>query len=155
MRATVARLAIFGVFISLIFLAARAETTLPAGVRRLAPDVSFWQGDHLLKQPANCTWIVFKDYVLAIDANFPGPARDYRAHPPDHRPAHPLPVRHALARRSHRRKSGVRGCRRHHRLLAGVRRRAAHQGPEGPRPERAAVAHVSRPDGFRRRHAPR
>src|SRR5689334_17992893 len=45
-------------------------------VRQLATDVYFWQGDHELKQPANCTWIVFKDYVLVIDANFPGPARE-------------------------------------------------------------------------------
>src|SRR5438105_2199749 len=35
-----------------------------------------WQGDHERKQPANCPWIVFKDYVLVIDANFPGPARE-------------------------------------------------------------------------------
>ena len=54
-------------------MAARGQGT---AVRQLATDVYFWQGDHVLKQPANCTWIVFKDYVLVIDANFPGPARE-------------------------------------------------------------------------------
>ena len=60
-------------FTALLFLAARAQNN---PVRELAPDVFFWQGDHLLKQPANCTWVVFNDYVLVIDANFPGPARE-------------------------------------------------------------------------------
>jgi cyclase len=67
------RLALTAAFTALIFVAARGQGT---AVRQLAPDVYFWQGDHELKQPANCTWIVFKDYVLVIDANFPGPARE-------------------------------------------------------------------------------
>jgi glyoxylase-like metal-dependent hydrolase (beta-lactamase superfamily II) len=45
-------------------------------VRELAPGVFFWQGDHVLRKPANCTWVVFKDYVLVIDANFPWGARE-------------------------------------------------------------------------------
>src|SRR5262245_35463109 len=62
------RLATLGIFIALVFVAARSEA--PA-VRELAPGVFFWQGDHVRKVPANCTWIVFNDYVLVIDANFP------------------------------------------------------------------------------------
>lgn len=42
----------------------------------LAPGVFFWQGDTVLRKPANCTWVIFKDYVLAIDANFPWGARE-------------------------------------------------------------------------------
>ena len=52
-------------FTVLLFVAARGQG--PA-VRELAPGVYFWQGDHDLKQPANCTWIVFKDYVLVVNA---------------------------------------------------------------------------------------
>jgi glyoxylase-like metal-dependent hydrolase (beta-lactamase superfamily II) len=67
------RCALIAVFTALVYIAARGQGS---AVRQLAPDVYFWQGDHELKQPANCTWIVFKDYVLVIDANFPGPARE-------------------------------------------------------------------------------
>lgn len=35
-----------------------------------------WQGDRDNREPANCTWAVFKNYVLAIDANFPWGARE-------------------------------------------------------------------------------
>jgi cyclase len=61
------------VFGLLLFAAAHSEGT---GVRELAPGVFFWQGDHILRKPANCTWILFKDYVLVIDANFPWGARE-------------------------------------------------------------------------------
>ena len=67
------RILTLGIFGGLIFVAARGEG--PA-VRELAPGVFFWQGDHIKKVPANCTWIVFKDYVLVIDANFPIAARE-------------------------------------------------------------------------------
>jgi cyclase len=42
----------------------------------LAPGVFFWQGDTVIRKPANCAWVVFKDYVLVIDANFPWGARE-------------------------------------------------------------------------------
>ena len=61
------------VFGLLLFAAAHSEGT---GVRELAPGVFFWQGDHILRKPANCTWILFKDYVLVSDANFPWGARE-------------------------------------------------------------------------------
>lgn len=67
------RLTLVCLFFALIFFAARSET--PA-VRELAPGVFFWQGDHVRLVPANCTWIVFKDYVLVIDANFPLGAKE-------------------------------------------------------------------------------
>ena len=67
------RLTFLCLFTVLIFVAARSES--PA-VRELAPGVFFWQVDHFKKVPANCTWIVFRDYVLVIDANFPQAARE-------------------------------------------------------------------------------
>src|SRR5438067_307514 len=60
-------------FAFLLFVVARAQTDR---VRQLAPDVFFWQGDPDQREPANCTWIIFKDYVLVIDANFPWGARE-------------------------------------------------------------------------------
>lgn len=44
-------------------------------VKELAPGVFFRQGDRDHRQQANCGWIIFKDYVLVIDANFPWGAR--------------------------------------------------------------------------------
>lgn len=44
-------------------------------VRELAPGVWFWQGDRTANEPANCGWVIFKDYVLVIDANFPWGAK--------------------------------------------------------------------------------
>ena len=60
-------------FSVLVLVAVRGQD---AAVREIAPGVFFWQGDHVRKVPANCTWIVFKDYVLVIDANFPAGARE-------------------------------------------------------------------------------
>jgi len=40
-------------------------------VRELAPGVFFYFGDELQHKSANCLWIVFKEYVLVIDANYP------------------------------------------------------------------------------------
>jgi glyoxylase-like metal-dependent hydrolase (beta-lactamase superfamily II) len=68
---------ILGAGFVLLFVAA-ARSQQPA-VRELAPGVFFWQGDHVLRKPANCTWVVFKDYVLVIDANFPWAAREILA----------------------------------------------------------------------------
>jgi cyclase len=67
------RLAVLCIFTGLVFVAARSQGN---PVRELAPGVFFWQGDHIRKVPANCTWIVFKDYVLVIDANFPQAAKE-------------------------------------------------------------------------------
>jgi cyclase len=47
-----------------------------ASVRELAPGVYFWQGDRDKREPANCVWVLFKDHVLVIDANFPWAAQE-------------------------------------------------------------------------------
>jgi cyclase len=44
-------------------------------VKNLAPGVYVWQGDRDKREPANCMWIIFNDYVLVVDANFPWGAR--------------------------------------------------------------------------------
>ena len=67
------RLAAVFVFLALVCPAARAQVE---GVRELAPGVYFWQGDRDKHQPANCTWVVFKDYVFVIDANYPWATRE-------------------------------------------------------------------------------
>jgi cyclase len=45
-------------------------------VERLAPEVYFYEGD--LKGQGHCNngWVVFEDYVLVIDANFPSGAKE-------------------------------------------------------------------------------
>src|SRR3954467_5397183 len=48
----------------------------PSKVKELAPGVFYWQGDRDQKKPANCGWVVFKDYVLVIDANYPWGAKE-------------------------------------------------------------------------------
>jgi glyoxylase-like metal-dependent hydrolase (beta-lactamase superfamily II) len=35
-----------------------------------------WQGDRDNREPANCTWVVFKNFVLVVDANFPWGSRE-------------------------------------------------------------------------------
>jgi cyclase len=50
--------------------------TVSHGVRELAPGVYEWQGDRDKREPANATWVVFKDYVFLVDANFPWGARE-------------------------------------------------------------------------------
>lgn len=47
-----------------------------SSVRVLAPGIYFWEGDRDRRQPANCIWVQFKDYVLVIDANFPWAAQE-------------------------------------------------------------------------------
>jgi glyoxylase-like metal-dependent hydrolase (beta-lactamase superfamily II) len=40
-------------------------------VQELADGVYWYFGDELQKKSANCLWVIFKDYVVAIDANYP------------------------------------------------------------------------------------
>jgi glyoxylase-like metal-dependent hydrolase (beta-lactamase superfamily II) len=61
------------VFAGLLYLAAQKHSQT---VTEVAPGVFFWEGDHLLRKPANCVWIVFESYVLVIDSNFPWGARE-------------------------------------------------------------------------------
>ena len=55
---------------------------LPAGdgsqvgsAQKLAPDVYFYEGD-IKKGYCNNGWVIFEDYVLVIDANYPSGARE-------------------------------------------------------------------------------
>jgi glyoxylase-like metal-dependent hydrolase (beta-lactamase superfamily II) len=53
--------------------------TVPAQqplVKELAPGVYYYFGDESRKMSANCLWVVFKDYVLAVDANYPWGAQE-------------------------------------------------------------------------------
>jgi cyclase len=45
-------------------------------VRQLAPGVFSRQGDRDRRQPANTSWVVFRDYVVVIDANTPWGIRE-------------------------------------------------------------------------------
>jgi glyoxylase-like metal-dependent hydrolase (beta-lactamase superfamily II) len=45
-------------------------------VEKVAPDVYFHEGDLLGRGHCNNGWIVFRDYVLVIDGNFPSGAND-------------------------------------------------------------------------------
>jgi glyoxylase-like metal-dependent hydrolase (beta-lactamase superfamily II) len=60
----------------LAFLAAPAAQPSAVGrVQQLAPDVYFYEGD-ISKGHCNNGWVVFEDYVLVIDANYPSGARE-------------------------------------------------------------------------------
>ena len=59
----------------MLFIATSAKTqTRP--VKELAPGVFYYFGDELRQMSANCVWIIFEDYVLAIDANYPWGAEE-------------------------------------------------------------------------------
>ncbi|CAA9525469.1 MAG: hypothetical protein AVDCRST_MAG96-3185 [uncultured Segetibacter sp.] len=60
----------------LVLLSASPAFAQRRPVRELAPGVFYYFGDELQQKSANCTWIVFKDYVLAIDANYPWGAEE-------------------------------------------------------------------------------
>jgi len=45
-------------------------------VRQLAPGVFYYWGDELQQKSANCVWVIFKDYVFAVDANYPWGAQE-------------------------------------------------------------------------------
>jgi len=48
----------------------------PNTVKELAPGVWVRMGDRARNQPANTSWVLFKDYIVVIDANFPWGARE-------------------------------------------------------------------------------
>jgi cyclase len=59
------------------FLAGATTAQAQVGeVKKLAPDVYFHQGDIDGKGHCNNGWVVFEDYVLVIDANFPSGAKE-------------------------------------------------------------------------------
>jgi cyclase len=66
------RFLLSGLFSVLLITAALSQQSR---VRELAPGVWFWQGDRDARELANCGWVIFKDYVLVIDANYPWGAK--------------------------------------------------------------------------------
>jgi hypothetical protein len=42
----------------------------PGAVQQIAPEMYAWQGDRDKREPANCMWVIFKDYIVVVDANF-------------------------------------------------------------------------------------
>lgn len=64
----------FSFLVTLFFTGLLFAQTKP--VRELAPGVFYYYGDELQHRSANCLWIVFKDYVLVIDANYPWAAKE-------------------------------------------------------------------------------
>ena len=45
-------------------------------VKELAPGVYYYFGDESRKMSANCLWVLFNDYVIVIDANYPWGAQE-------------------------------------------------------------------------------
>jgi len=75
------RALILFVFSGLLVCAFRVSSQEAPGarVRELAPGVFYWQGDLATRRQTNCAWVVFRDWVLVIDANFPWGAREILA----------------------------------------------------------------------------
>lgn len=67
------RLLALGLCLFMLSSVGRAE---PDAVQKIADDVYVWQGNPDKREPANCMWVIFKDYVLVVDANFPWAARE-------------------------------------------------------------------------------
>jgi cyclase len=60
----------------LALVCSSAEFAQTKDVRELAPGVYTWGGDAEKRIIANCTWVIFKDYVFVVDGNFPWGARE-------------------------------------------------------------------------------
>ena len=66
------RVALPVVLLALLFVAyERTAVTQSGSVKQLAPGVFSRQGDTDARQPANTSWIEFRDFVVVIDANTP------------------------------------------------------------------------------------
>jgi glyoxylase-like metal-dependent hydrolase (beta-lactamase superfamily II) len=78
MRPGTARLLGASVAFVLLFVAFRstAQQEADSPVRQLAPGVFYWQGNRERQVQTNVGWVIFRDYVLVIDANFPWGARE-------------------------------------------------------------------------------
>jgi cyclase len=57
-------------------LAAVPQSPSSATVKEIAPGVWVRLGDRTRNQPANAGWVIFKDYILVIDANYPWGAKE-------------------------------------------------------------------------------
>jgi glyoxylase-like metal-dependent hydrolase (beta-lactamase superfamily II) len=66
------RAAVFAIFVLVLFAVhQRHVRTEPRQVRQLAAGVWTRIGDNSIRQPANTSWIEFKDFIVVIDANTP------------------------------------------------------------------------------------
>jgi cyclase len=66
------RVAMFVVFVGLIGVAYQRSAASQLGaVQQLAPGVYTRIGDNSIRQPANTSWVEFKNFVVLIDANTP------------------------------------------------------------------------------------
>lgn len=71
------RTTIVVMFGALLLAALGQQGEIPAGrVRQLAPGVFFREGDRDRRQPANTGWVIFRNYVVVIDANTPWGIRE-------------------------------------------------------------------------------
>lgn len=78
-------------FAALLVTAMPQISSPPVGsVKELAPGVWVRMGDRSRNQPANAGWVIFKDYILVIDANYPWGAREVLA---EVRKTSPKPIR--------------------------------------------------------------
>ncbi len=92
-------------------------------VQEVAPGVYFHQGN-LDKGHCNQGWVVFKNFILVIDGNFPEGAEEVdRQDTEDDRQTHPVRLRHPPSRRPHVRKQGLGRRRRGSRRPRGSRSR--------------------------------
>ncbi len=62
--------------VAFAMLLAAVSQTPASAVKEVAPGVWVRMGDNSRNQPANAGWVIFKDYVLVIDANFPWGAKE-------------------------------------------------------------------------------
>src|SRR5437763_16700188 len=63
-------------FVTALFLPALFSRAEVNKVEQIAPEVYFHEGDIQAHGHCNNGWIVFEDYVLVIDANFPSGAQE-------------------------------------------------------------------------------
>jgi glyoxylase-like metal-dependent hydrolase (beta-lactamase superfamily II) len=71
------RSVLLGIFGALLVVALAQQSQSPSSaVRQLAPGVYFRLGDGERRQPANTSWVIFRDYVVVIDANTPWGIRE-------------------------------------------------------------------------------
>ena len=88
------RLALFGTLVVLLGLAyVRTVESQSGTVRQLAPGIYSRQGDRETQQPANTSWIEFRDFVVVIEANTPW---GIKAALPEIRKTTSKPIRYAF-----------------------------------------------------------
>src|SRR5262245_65514632 len=63
-------------FTALVFLGAASARGQVNAVKKRDPDVYFHEGEIEKKGHCNNGWVVFADYVLVVDANYPSGARE-------------------------------------------------------------------------------